>query len=794
MSGTISIYGFPDGFTLLTNYSTYTYVFSDIGQLGTSTASAAVVGGPAPYTWTVINEGTILGGTGDGFDLSGGVITNAGSALIQGSVAAVLFDGGPGTVLNSGTLLSTASNGAAVYFESAGTLDNQAGAEILAGYDGVYGSGDVVDVLNSGTIASTVTDGSAIQLFAGGAVTNAVGGTLTGDYGIVIEGGTDPSVLNAGLISADTKYGVYLGVSANIVNQSGGTIEGTWGIGAVGGPTTSITNDGTIVGSDQLGLSGVFLNGGGTVENGADGTIGGYFGIASLGSSAVTVLNAGSIVGTSGDAIYLASGVANRVVLEPGAVFDGVVIGGSLGSGSVLDLAVGTVAGTVDPIGSAFLGFDTLTVDPSAAWNLTGTNTIAALTDDGTLAIASGVALNVGGSVIVGANASLDNVGGSVSADTFENNGSANVGLGSNTENVVLENLGTVQIVGGVGVWTAPMVLTGTDGGRGAWQIGDAGTLVINANTVDAGQEIDFQSASDDPTLVIGQQVDGGGAGTAGVPAWIDPAAPNLLLNGGFQASIVDFQVGDSIQFTNLAFSTVDVVNGNTVTLFDSANDPLGSLTFLDQQGNASDAGAQAASSQISADAACFALGTRLQTTRGAIPVEDLKVGDHLIRIDGSPAPVTWIGRWEIDCKTWSNPSLVWPVRVDRDTLGPGQPERAVYLSPDHAIFIDDVLIPVKYLIDGNNIVQVETDTVTYFHVELDRHSVISAEGLAVESYLEMDMMPRREKSDGLRLFPASRQDELLDRAAIWEMCGAAPLVISGRRLAAAKDRIRAIA
>ena len=54
----------------------------------------------------------------------------------------------------------------------------------------------------------------------------------------------------------------------------------------------------------------------------------------------------------------------------------------------------------------------------------------------------------------------------------------------------------------------------------------------------------------------------------------------------------------------------------------------------------------------------------------------------------------------------------------------------ATCFSPDHAVFIDGVLIPVRYLINGRTIVQEPADEVTYYHVELPRHDVIFAEGL----------------------------------------------------------------
>ena len=52
-------------------------------------------------------------------------------------------------------------------------------------------------------------------------------------------------------------------------------------------------------------------------------------------------------------------------------------------------------------------------------------------------------------------------------------------------------------------------------------------------------------------------------------------------------------------------------------------------------------------------------------------------------------------------------------------------------------MYLGDALIPVKHLINGATIAQVPIDFATYYHVELPRHTVLLAEGLAVESYLD---------------------------------------------------------
>ena len=115
---------------------------------------------------------------------------------------------------------------------------------------------------------------------------------------------------------------------------------------------------------------------------------------------------------------------------------------------------------------------------------------------------------------------------------------------------------------------------------------------------------------------------------------------------------------------------------------------------------------------------------------------------------------------------------------------------RDLYLSPDHAVFVNDVLVPVKLLINGTSIAQVKRDRVTYFHVELPEHAVILAEGLTVESYLDIG-----DRAD----FDGDRNDPTLpdfaarlapDAAMAWETRGAAPLAMAGSKLAAARTTV----
>ena len=78
------------------------------------------------------------------------------------------------------------------------------------------------------------------------------------------------------------------------------------------------------------------------------------------------------------------------------------------------------------------------------------------------------------------------------------------------------------------------------------------------------------------------------------------------------------------------------------------------------------------------------------------------------------------------------------PIRVARFAIDDHTPYRDLYLSPLHCLFFNEALIPVMYLINETSIAQrapSEMSALEYYHVELDTHEVIYAEGTLVESY-----------------------------------------------------------
>ena len=133
----------------------------------------------------------------------------------------------------------------------------------------------------------------------------------------------------------------------------------------------------------------------------------------------------------------------------------------------------------------------------------------------------------------------------------------------------------------------------------------------------------------------------------------------------------------------------------------------------------------------------CFATGTLIRTAYGDVAVEALAVGDLVATASGAHRPIRWIGKRALSCAGHPHARKIWPYRVAAGTLGADLPEGDLWLSPEHALCLDDVLIPVRALAQPGLVEQVEVDEITYWHVELDSHDILLANGTPVESYLD---------------------------------------------------------
>jgi len=154
-------------------------------------------------------------------------------------------------------------------------------------------------------------------------------------------------------------------------------------------------------------------------------------------------------------------------------------------------------------------------------------------------------------------------------------------------------------------------------------------------------------------------------------------------------------------------------------------------------------------------DVVCFAGGTRLETPQGLRAVEEIAVGDLLVTADQAPQRVVWIGSRRVSEVEMAAVRKLRPVRISAGALGDGVPQRDLLVSRQHRMVVSSkianrmfgtasVMVPAIKLVEMPGIFEDAACTsVEYFHVLLDNHAVIFAEGAPTESLLCGDMALR---------------------------------------------------
>jgi hypothetical protein len=262
-----------------------------------------------------------------------------------------------------------------------------------------------------------------------------------------------------------------------------------------------------------------------------------------------------------------------------------------------------------------------------------------------------------------------------------------------------------------------------------------AGTLAQGNTTLDAlpGQTVDINPSITTTTTDLAFAWSG--ANTAYASSWISGYTNKIDANTVARVTLAPAGGGTTLYAT----ATADL-DGQWQTGTVSLN-PGATYIVTEQEYAASDTSFANAltpvSSALTLDIACFASGTRIATTRGEVPVQHLRVGDTALLATGGTAPIVWLGHRRVAVRRHTRPFDVQPVRVAAGAFGEGRPARDLRLSPDHAVFVDGVLVPIRHLINDTTIRQAAVASVTYWHVELAAHGVLLAEGLPAESYLD---------------------------------------------------------
>ncbi|MCO4318298.1 Hint domain-containing protein [Phyllobacterium sp. 21LDTY02-6] len=314
----------------------------------------------------------------------------------------------------------------------------------------------------------------------------------------------------------------------------------------------------------------------------------------------------------------------------------------------------------------------------------------------------------------------------------------------------------------------------GADGDTLQLSLVSNGTLIINGvditleNLIGGGvatsTTIILQNGAN---LLVDTNVAGVTAGStfhyqigAGTSLTIEAAAINASLLDGTTVDFINANGQGHFTFdpglVNLNLSSppdiVGVNNGDRVTVIGSANvSQVGNtVTFLGGLGGivpiaSYDIPAGATYSYSNATdtltflTPCFVRGTLIATPEGPVAVERLKAGDLISSLNHGAVAIKWVGNRTIDPKTLDKPRNDLPIRIKAGAIAENMPERDLAVSPDHCMFIADALVPAKLLVNGTTITQpVTLSPVDYFHIELEEHDVIWANGALAETYLDL--------------------------------------------------------
>ena len=166
----------------------------------------------------------------------------------------------------------------------------------------------------------------------------------------------------------------------------------------------------------------------------------------------------------------------------------------------------------------------------------------------------------------------------------------------------------------------------------------------------------------------------------------------------------------------------------------------------------------------------CFSQGTLIATPSGDRPVETLKVGDIILNSNGDSRTVRWMSSNRATLAQMMEHPEKRPALIPKGCFGDGLPFQDLYVSGLHRIMLEGAGVETLFaerqvLCHARNLhaeEQVRTADwvggLNYFHIMLDSHDLVFANGLPAESFYPtpsaLDSLSDADKSALWQAFP----------------------------------------
>ncbi len=731
-----------------------------IGVFGGTTGGYAAVQLAGGIASTVINTGTI--GATNSATMAYGIKASNGlyvDNLLQGTIAGgsgISVKQGLATVTNAGTIQGNGMNGATI--TANGTYGMGAFSITALGSTGIYAGGGLT---LANTVAGTISGGNGVFIHGSGSVTNA--GLITGQgYSGAINvfgthnssfyldnaatGAIIPSMSpvpisnNTGNFSIQTVY-----ASSTIINsgtigrtQFRGGVVLTNNADALAGEVASVegTQAATIVNGGTLqGITAGYSGYAALVVNAANGTITG----SGINIGDGTVINAGTLtltynvtgnglagaldIGSSkykSNSVYISNSSTGIITAAGSYLNHGIVITGNT-SASVTIENSGTIVApnAVDATGAYVFnhagGLISGIIKPaSGASTLVNAGMITADGTSGGVVSQHLVVNQAEGEILVPIGLLIG------SSDTDNGTTIVNAGVigSAATPGVAVSGAARIVVQPGAhfyGSVTGEAASGSTTGGSSASTIelaAGTGRLAGFGNQITNFNSVVFDTGA-------AWTIEGSGAGL-GLPV-ISGLAPSDMID-------IDGFVSQNSSFLNGYLNLTSASNGH-VSLDLAGNFTTASFIISSDGAGGTDV-----------SVACFRTGTLIATPAGETLVEDLSIGDDVVTASGEARPIKWIGKRGYMPRVVAANSKTQPILFRAGSLAEGIPRRDLFVSAQHAMFLDSVLVPAASLVNGISIVRAAAPgAILYLHIELETHDVILAEGAPAETFVDDD-------------------------------------------------------